>query len=266
LADLVVIEEDMLNEMYLQDVVFPESSCSLIEGCVNAPGLRRLVRFTSTIMNQGRSDLSFPEPKDRPDLFQFGNCHQHYHFREFAAYTLFEEDGTTFVYGGEKYAYCMEDTARAFDGAKVGCDRVYDCGSQGIQSGWKDRWVDNQDINRDHEALHHNSPLFSSLYFFISYGWSLDCSWLDITDLAPGTYVLVIETNPARVFPEVSFDNNKQSVVVTIPAVEGVVDVAMKLDTAKFTTKESSTSAAPETFATTHVLLMAIVVLGTLAL
>jgi hypothetical protein len=139
LADLVVIEEDMLNEMYLQDVVFPESSCSLMEGCVKAPGLRRLMRFTSTIMNQGHSDLSFPEPKDRPDLFEFGNCHQHYHFREFAAYTLFEEDGETFVYGGAKYAYCMEDTARAFDGANVGCDRVYDCGSQGIQSGWKDR-------------------------------------------------------------------------------------------------------------------------------
>jgi hypothetical protein len=139
LADLVVIEEDMLNEMYLQDVVFPESSCALQEGCVNAPGLRRLMRFTSTIMNQGHSDLSFPEPKDRPDLFEFGKCHQHYHFREFASYTLFEEDGETFVYGGAKYAYCMEDTVRGFDGSKVGCDRVYDCGNQGIQSGWKDR-------------------------------------------------------------------------------------------------------------------------------
>jgi hypothetical protein len=89
---------------------------------------------------------------------------------------------------------------------------------------------------------------------------------LDITDLAPGTYVLVIETNPARVFPEVSFDNNKQSVVVTIPAVEGIVDVAMKLETAKFKTNNGS-SAAPETFPITHALLMmAIVVLGTLTL
>ena len=82
--------------------------------------------------------------------------------------------------------------------------------------------------------------------------------------MAPGTYVLAIETNPARVFPEVSFDNNKQSVVVTIPAVDGVVDVAMKLDTASF--KGGSTSAATETFSTTHALLVAIVVLGTLTL
>jgi hypothetical protein len=107
----------------------------------------------------------------------------------------------------------------------------------------------------------------SILFILISYGWSLDCSWLDITDLAPGIYVLVIETNPARVFPEVSFDNNKQSVVVTIPAVEGIVDVAMKLETAKFKKTNNGSSAAPETFPTTHALLMmAIVVLGTLTL
>jgi hypothetical protein len=122
--------------------------------------------------------------------------------------------------------------------------------------------VGNQDINQDHEAFHQRSPFFN---FFFSYGWSLDCSWLDITDLAPGTYVLVIETNPARVFPEVSFDNNRQSVVVTIPAVEGVVDVPMKLETASFI-KGGSTSAALETFSTTHALVMAVVVLGTLAL
>jgi hypothetical protein len=62
----------------------------------------------------------------------------------------------------------------------------------------------------------------------------------------------------------VSFDNNGQSVVVTIPVAEGFVDVAMKLDTASF--KGGSTSAATETFSTTHALLVAIVALGTLTL
>ena len=108
LADLVVIEKDMLDEMFLQDVMIPESSCALVEGCVTEPGLRRLLRFTSTVLNQGRSDLNFPEPKDRPDLFEFGPCHQHYHFKSFAEYTLFAEDGKTVVLRGRKYAYCME--------------------------------------------------------------------------------------------------------------------------------------------------------------
>jgi hypothetical protein len=123
--------------------------------------------------------------------------------------------------------------------------------------------VGNQNIKSRRRGSSPALTLFIS-FILISYGWSLDCSWLDITDLAPGTYVLEIETNPARVFPEVSFDNNKQSVVVTIPAAEGVVDVAMKLDTASF--KGSSTSAATETFSATHALLMAIVALGTLTL
>ncbi|KAG7349079.1 glycosyl hydrolase family 16 protein [Nitzschia inconspicua] len=224
LPDLVVVEEGMLNEMYLHDVDFPESSCSLIEGCVAEPGLRRLLRFTSTVLNQGHVDLSFPEPKSRPDLFEYGQCHQHYHFKQFAAYNLYEQGGKTLVMNGSKKAYCMEDTARHHDGMSIGCDKVYDCGFQGIQRGWVD-----------------------------SYGWSLDCSWLDITELPPGEYVLEIEANPGRVFPELSYDNNKAMVRVTLPDVSEVVSVPRKLETSAFSEfvvpVNEGSSAAPTTHA-----------------
>lgn len=207
LPDLVVVESDMLEEMYLHDVDFPATSCALVENCINAPGLRRLLRFTSTILNQGHADLSFPEPKDRPDLFGFGPCHQHYHFHGFASYSLLDQCGKTLVLGGEKFAYCMEDTARGFDGAAVNCDKTYDCGFQGISKGWVDQ-----------------------------YGWSLDCSWIDVTDLAPGTYALEIAVNPNRVFAEVSFDNNKATVLVEIPEADlGSVAQPMRLQTTEFT-------------------------------
>ena len=188
LPDLVVLEESLMEETYIHDLDVPETSCTLIEGCVPQPGVRRLLRFTSTILNQGQVDLNFPEPKDRPDLFEYGQCHQHYHFKGFASYTLFAADGETPVLEGRKYAYCMEDTARYHEGEAIGCDKVYDCGFQGIQRGWVD-----------------------------SYGWSLDCSWIDVTDIPPGNYVLQIEVNPSRVFPELSYDNNKAAVTVTIP-------------------------------------------------
>jgi hypothetical protein len=205
LPDLVVIVEHMLDESFLHDVDIPETSCSLVEGCVNEPGLRRLLRFTSSVLNQGKADVNFPEPKDRPDLFEFGPCHQHYHFRRFAEYKLYEPDGNTVALSGRKYAYCMEDTVRHFDGANVGCDKVYDCGFQGIQKGWLD-----------------------------SYGWSLDCSWIDVTDLSPGSYVLEITANPARVFPELSFDNNSGRIRVEIPQVDGLIAVPLKLETAVY--------------------------------
>jgi hypothetical protein len=59
LANLVkILEEDMLNKrMYLQDVVFPESSCALIEAA-STLRIRRLMRFTA-IMNQDADRFVF---------------------------------------------------------------------------------------------------------------------------------------------------------------------------------------------------------------
>eukprot|EP00959_Pyramimonas_sp_CCMP1952_P455908 9472314-Pyramimonas_sp.AAC.2 len=83
----------------------------------------------------------------------------------------------------------MEDTAVGQPGPNtVSCDKNYDCGQQGIQRGWVD-----------------------------SYGWSLDCSWIDITSVAPGTYVLNLAINPDRIFQEVSSDNNHAHITVIIP-------------------------------------------------
>lgn len=72
------------------------------------------------------------------------------------------------------------------------------------------------------------------------YGWSLDCSWIDITGLTPGNYVLEIKANPTQVFPEVSFANNVGRVRVTIPGPTETVSVAQKLQTAVY--QEDSTS------------------------
>jgi hypothetical protein len=38
MPDVVVMEEDLIGSIYLHDVFFPDSSCSLREGCVGAPG------------------------------------------------------------------------------------------------------------------------------------------------------------------------------------------------------------------------------------
>lgn len=205
LGDLVVVVEHLLEETFLHDVNVPESSCSLVEGCVAKAGLRRLLRFTSSVLNQGKADISFPEPKERPDLFEFGPCHQHYHFQKFAEYTLFNSDGKTVALNGRKYAYCMEDTVRYFDGVNVACDKKYDCGFQGIQKGWLD-----------------------------SYGWSLDCSWIDVTDLDAGDYVLEIRANPGHVFPEISFDNNSARIRVSIPEISDVVGQPLQLATSPY--------------------------------
>jgi hypothetical protein len=42
-----------------------------------------------------------------------------------------------------------------------------------------------------------------------SYGWSLDCSWLDVTGIPAGDYILKITVNPERRIAEQSYTNNQ---------------------------------------------------------
>ena len=42
-------------------------------------GERRLLRFTTSIMNMGTGPLVVPSPQERPDLFVYDACHLHDH-------------------------------------------------------------------------------------------------------------------------------------------------------------------------------------------
>jgi hypothetical protein len=190
LPDFVFLLEDLQNFVHFETKDFTPSSCAIVEQCVGGPGLRKLMRFTTTSVNQGQAAFEPPPPKTRPDLFMWGECHQHYHFMSFAQYTLKSEDCLTDVMYGHKYAYCMEDTVRVQDGAEISCDTSFDCSAQGIFVGWAD-----------------------------TYTYDLDCSWLDVTDIPPGRYVLEVVINPAKIFHEVTYTNNFGRIFVDIPAV-----------------------------------------------
>jgi hypothetical protein len=101
MPDMTVLVENLRDEMFIQDVFFPDTSCAMKEGCIKEPGWRRLLRFTSTVLNQGTGDFSPPAPKSRPDLFVYGPCHQHYHYRDFATYSLFDSSHETEVLKGQ---------------------------------------------------------------------------------------------------------------------------------------------------------------------
>jgi len=75
------------------------------------------------------------------------------------------------------------------EGPDVGCSKVHGCYNQGIQAGWSDL-----------------------------YGNTLDCQWLDITEVPAGDYRLKVSLNPSHELEEVTFNNNTAIVPVTIPA------------------------------------------------
>lgn len=183
LPDLTVLPERISGSWYTTVESFAADSCALVEGCVAAPGTRRLLRFDTTTPNYGTADLYFGNPSGNP-LFHYSECHQHMHFDGYARYRLLNPDGTEAA-TGHKQAFCLMDIERlSDDAAEV---NQYDCGHQGIQRGWAD-----------------------------TYGADLDCQWIDITDVAPGTYTIEVRLNPDRLIPENHYEDNVVRVTIQL--------------------------------------------------
>ncbi|HRI67821.1 MAG TPA: lysyl oxidase family protein [Polyangium sp.] len=187
MPDLVLNKDRLSSEILFDSVDVSEASCSWIEQCVDCLGKRKMMRFSVEALNPGQATLTVPPPPERPDLFTFSDCHGHYHFLGFAAYSLLDKDGKT-IATGRKQAYCMEDTEQIAFGPNIPCTKRYNCEEQGIQAGWSDL-----------------------------YGNTLDCQWLDVTDVPAGDYFLEVSLNPSHSFEEVSFTNTSARVPVTIP-------------------------------------------------
>lgn len=162
---------------------FASNDCEVVEGCAT-PGTHRLLSFTTETRNIGVGDLYLGNPATN-SLFEYASCHGHYHFEEFVDYTLLDTNGDV-VAAGHKVGFCLEDV-RAWSPTANPTSR-YNCGNQGIQSGWAD-----------------------------VYAAGLPCQYIDITALDPGNYVLRMVVNPAGLLQEATTNNNITTVPVVIP-------------------------------------------------
>jgi hypothetical protein len=176
-------------EPVFTDIMVAADSCLLLEGCVDGTGWRTIMRFDTVTPNIGSDDLALGVPANEPDVFHYSDCHEHYHFDEYAHYELSDGDGL--VATGHKQAFCLIDL---FPWAWEGEMGTYDCGNQGISRGWSD-----------------------------IYQSDLPCQWIDVTDVAPGDYMLHVELNRARadqalpLLNERDYANNAVDVAVSIP-------------------------------------------------
>jgi len=180
-ADLIVWQPAL--DPYLSIETFEAGMCEVDEGLI-ASGTHRLLRFTTESRNVGGLDLVVPTPEERPDLFEFQECHGHYHFLGFASYRLLDGIGEE-VAAGRKVSFCLEDVER-WDRASSPT-RLYDCNVQGIQAGWSD-----------------------------VYNGGLPGQWIDVTGLPAGTYTLEITMNPEQILEEADYTNNTTSLQVEI--------------------------------------------------
>lgn len=170
--DLTVDPQRFTSQMEIIDRLFEDGSCAVQEGAVGGAGYRRLLRFDTVVLNGGDGDLVVGDRSDTnnpyAEWFFFATCHGHYHIRDFSNYELLNSDRTVVV-AAQKGGFCFEDSLK-YDGGK---SNGYNCGFQGITSGWGD-WYFKQ----------------------------LTGQWIDITGVPEGDYVVRVTVNMAGAFDE----------------------------------------------------------------
>ncbi|CAG8710842.1 22959_t:CDS:2, partial [Gigaspora rosea] len=164
-SDLVGIHKNLLEETRVAYRYHGRNSCELHEQCIGAPRWRRLLRFTTTSLNSGLTDIHIGNVTDPiylyHGIFEWDNCHKHFHFLHYADY----------FYGqapGHKVGFCLQSSWRYFNTEYTSLNALYDtCAYQGISAGWGD----------DYRA-------------------GLACQWVDVTGLPAQTALLGYVLNP----------------------------------------------------------------------
>ena len=100
LPDLVLLRDRLVNDVWLDEKIITEESCVLLERCVGGIGRRLLLRFSVVTANIGDVDLLMGRPQENEDLFEYSECHEHFHFESYANYALFAPEGDVSLDGG----------------------------------------------------------------------------------------------------------------------------------------------------------------------
>jgi hypothetical protein len=160
---------------------FPPESCAIAEGCIGAPGWRRLLQFDAISHNVGNGPLHVGDVDyylegdggevNSHHLYEYSECHGHYHFSHYGSFFYGEDDEAV----GGKRAFCLESTNRLSNNETTPLWSPYGfCDYQGIAAGWGDM-----------------------------YQAGLDCQWVDVTDVvSPVTAPLSSHVNPSDLLCE----------------------------------------------------------------
>jgi hypothetical protein len=203
-----------LEPAHIEKATFAPTDCAVAEGMTKA-GNRELLIFPYMTPNLGPGSLIVGNPTERPDLFEFHPCHNHYHFKEYADYRLWKPEGynqfqayraaapnataaeilsahpelRNQLVEGFKRGFCIIDykPAPEFQGKRDQKTYLSCATNQGISVGWADE-----------------------------YTARLDGQWIDVTDVPEGNYVLQVEANAERVFVETNYRNNSDAVSVVV--------------------------------------------------
>lgn len=211
----LTINANKLNSATLKYADFPASDCSVQEGQVGGTGTRRLLEFPYSTPNMGPGSLIIGDPQApaNSNLFEWGACHGHWHFKKYAAYRLWKPaDFNRFQQLKAQNPTALTDDIIANNGLNPaeGTKRgfcVLDWAVAGEYKGTRDKKT--FDSCGYGTTLHGNQGI--SVGWADTYGKQLQGQWIDVTDVPDGDYILEVETNPQHSFQEARYDNNSAS-------------------------------------------------------
>ncbi len=232
MADLIVDQPYLAASWVIYEEFISGTSCQAIEGGISE-GTHKTLRFSVLTPNIGDADVFIGDPNKHMDpngdgnvsdsdrLYEFAECHGHFHFRNYATYELFPRnaDGTLrAAIQAKKRGFCMIDVTPYQSSAGSPMSPVYrSCGlvgvpgNQGISTGWGDEYF----------------KWLSGQFFLIT----------DPEDpIPPGDYLIRITVNPpfkakgkkepcpavdpqgfCHMFKESNYANNVAEVPITVP-------------------------------------------------
>jgi hypothetical protein len=197
LPDLI-LDAAYLLDTTREDTIDVDDMCLVAEGCVGGPGERRVVRFGSRTGNIGDADLQLGSPEPETGVWTNDECHDDgAELVGLGLYELIDRATGDVVASSVKNGFCIADSEPLEGYAEEGdesCNR-YDCRDQGISQGCSD-----------------------------NYGAELECQWVDITDVPPGSYVMRATVNGSRKIVERDYDNNHVDVNLEISDDEVLVE------------------------------------------
>jgi len=185
LPDLV-LDAAYLIDTTVEDVIEVDDPCQLDDGCVSGLGTRRVVRFGSRTGNVGSADLVLGSRQQGNPYWTPNACNGSVDLVGFARYELRDQASGALVARGAKNGFCIADSEPWDLASEQSCER-YSCQDQGISRGCSD-----------------------------SYGFVLECQWVDITAVAPGQYTLRVTINADRAIPELDYANDVVEVGLAI--------------------------------------------------
>ncbi len=202
--DLEILENVLRNSLFLDQLFASENTCFINEGCLSGYGIRDIIRFTTHFKNIGDFDYYIGPTTSENDQITFDNCHQHYHYENYAEYLLVDAS-SSIIPIGHKAGYCVLDLE-----CSGGGEGKYTCENMGITAGCGD-----------------------------VYEAELDCQWIDVTDVADGAYTIVVRINwlnqpdfNGKV--ESQIDNNWATACVILNRSSGVLEMEVETDCGPF--------------------------------